>query len=414
MPSSYTTVRADDGRSFAAYVAIPAVGSGPGLVLCQDIFGVDAQMRALADRFAEEGYVVFLPDLFWRLEPGVEIDPSGGDSERAHALNQRFDSSLGLRDIGSTVAALRAHAAFRGKVGAAGYGLGGRLAILCAAERHVEGVVSYCGVGLERVLDALARVEVPMVLHIAGDDARTPPAVIDTIRKIVARNLDVEVYVYPGVDHGFSSPGRESFDAPAAGMAYTRTIALLRRVLGPHYNLSALWEAHRSCEFVSRDAEATMRTMVAEPYVNHVPTSTGGFGQADLHRFYRDHFIPGNPADMRSIPISRTVGADRVVNEGILCFTHDREIEWMLPGVPPTGRYVEVALVGIITFRGDKLAHEHIYWDQASVLVQLGLLDPRGLPVAGVEAARKVLDPERPSNQLMPGWNAPSRDRAVD
>jgi carboxymethylenebutenolidase len=179
---------------------------------------------------------------------------------------------------------------------------------------------------------------------------------------------------------------------------------LLRRVLGPYYDLSALWEVHRSCEFVTRDAEATMRTMVARPYVNHVPTMTGGFGQADLHRFYRDHFIPNNPKDMRNIPISRTVGADRIVNEGVLCFTHDCEIEWMLPGVPPTGKYVEVALVGIVTFRGDKLVHEHIYWDQASVLVQIGMLDPSGLPVAGAAAARKVMHPELPSNELMPGW----------
>ena len=144
--------------------------------------------------------------------------------------------------------------------------------------------------------------------------------------------------------------------------------------------------------------------MVDEPYVNHVPTLTGGYGQADLHRFYKHHFIPKNPKDSRSIPISRTVGVDRVVNEGVLCFTHDTEIDWMLPGVKPTGKYVEVALVGIITFRGGKLCHEHIYWDQASVLVQVGLLDPSGLPVAGVESAKKVLDPSHPANALMPNW----------
>jgi carboxymethylenebutenolidase len=276
--------------------------------------------------------------------------------------------------------------------------------MLAAAAAHVDCVVSYYPVGLDGVLETLGHVEVPSVLHFAGADPFTPPAAIDAIRATLAARPDAEIYVYPDASHSFDTPGRPSYDASASGMAYTRTIALLRRVLGPHYDLSALWETHRACEFVSRDAAATMRTMVAEPYVNHVPTLTGGFGQTDLHRFYRDHFIPSNPVDMRSIPVSRTVGADRVVNEGILCFTHDCEIEWMLPGVPPTGRYVEVALVGIVTFRGDKLVHEHIYWDQASVLVQIGLLDPRGLPVAGVEAARKVLHPERPSNALMPGW----------
>ena len=104
------------------------------------------------------------------------------------------------------------------------------------------------------------------------------------------------------------------------------------------------------------------------------------------------------------MPVSRTVGADRVVDEMLFCFTHDIEIDWMLPGIPPTGKYVEIAVVAIINFRGDKLYHEHIYWDQASVLVQLGLLDPAGLPVAGVETARKLADERRPSNTLMARW----------
>jgi len=215
----------------------------------------------------------------------------------------------------------------------------------------------------------------------------------------------VEVYVYPGVDHAFASPGRPSFDKQASGMAHTRTLALLRRVMGPHYDLNALWEAHRACEFETRDADATIATMVDEPYVNHIPTMTGGFGRELLRRFYRDHFIPKSPKDSRAIPISRTLGVDRVVNEVLFCFTHDTEIDWMLPGVPPTGKYVEVGLVGIISFRGDKLMNEHIYWDQASVLVQIGLLDPEGLPVVGRDAARKLMDPSRPSNTLVAGWS---------
>jgi carboxymethylenebutenolidase len=404
MSHSPTTIRLNDGQSFGAYVAVPDVGSGPGIVLCQEIFGVNAEMRALADQLAQEGYVVFVPDLFWRLEPGVDLGYGEADFARAMALDRAFDSALAVGDIGATVAALRVHPACKGGIGALGFCLGGRLAVLAAAAGHVDCVVSYYPVGLDNSLEALRHVDVPTVLHFAGADRFTPPAIIDAIRATLAGRVGVEIYIYPDVSHAFNTPGRPSHDAPASGMAYTRTIALLRRVLGPHYDLSALWETHRACEFVSRDAAATMRTMVAEPYVNHVPTLTGGFGQTDLHRFYRDHFIPSNPADMRSIPISRTVGADRVVNEGVLCFTHDCEIEWMLPGVAPTGRYVEVALVGIVTFRGDKLIHEHIYWDQASVLVQIGLLDPRGLPVAGIEAARKVLHPDRPANELMPSW----------
>src|ERR1700734_956028 len=167
-------------------------------------------------------------------------------------------------------------------------------------------------------------------------------------------------------------------------------------------DLVALWEAHTRFEFETRDVDATMATMVAEPYVNHIPTMTGGVGHDALRRFYANHFIGANPPDLAMTPVSRTVGTDRVVDEFVLRFTHSTEIDWMLPGVAPTGRRVEIPMIAIVQFQGDKLVHEHIYWDQASVLVQVGLLDPTGLPVVGVEQARKVIDKTLPSNQLMP------------
>ena len=125
----------------------------------------------------------------------------------------------------------------------------------------------------------------------------------------------------------------------------------------------------------------------------------------ELARFYKHHFIPQNPKDLKLIPISRTIGADRVVDELLVCFTHDIEIDWMLPGVAPTGKYVEIPLVAVVRFRGDKLYNEHIYWDQASVLVQLGLLNPAILPVAGIETAKKLIDESLPSNTLMKRWS---------
>ncbi len=172
------------------------------------------------------------------------------------------------------------------------------------------------------------------------------------------------------------------------------------------HDLAALWEAHCRYEFETRDVDATMATMVAAPYLNHVPTMTGGVGHDQVKRFYKYHFIGGNPADTALTPISRTVGADQIVDEMLFSFTHTSEVDWMLPGVAPTGRKVEVPLVAIVKFVDGKVAHEHIYWDQASVLVQVGLLDPKGLPVAGVETARKVVDTSRPSNALMARWAA--------
>lgn len=167
------------------------------------------------------------------------------------------------------------------------------------------------------------------------------------------------------------------------------------------HNLEALWEAHCRCEFETRDVEATMETMVAEPYVNHVPTMTGGVGHDQLKRFYKYHFIGVNPPDFRLVPVSRTIGTDQIVDEFIVQFTHTTEIDWMLPGIAPTGREVSVPTVAIVTFKEGKLVQEHIYWDQASVLVQIGKLDPKDLPVAGADVARKVVNKELPSNTLM-------------
>ena len=165
--------------------------------------------------------------------------------------------------------------------------------------------------------------------------------------------------------------------------------------------LSALWEEHVKHEFATRNTDDTLDTMVDDAYVNHIPVMTGGVGKDELREFYSRRFIPQMPPDTELTPISRTVGADQLVDEMVFKFTHTIPMDWMLPGIAPTGRRVEVPLVAIVHFRDGKLAHEHIYWDQASVLVQLGLLDPSGLPVAGIESARKALDPGQPSNELM-------------
>lgn len=166
--------------------------------------------------------------------------------------------------------------------------------------------------------------------------------------------------------------------------------------------LEALWEEHLRHEFETQRTDATLDTMVEHAYVNHIPTLTGGVGCAALGAFYTDHFIPKMPRDTEIEPISRTIGEDTIVDEFVFQFTHTIEMDWMLPGIAPTGRRVAVPFVAIVQFEGDKLAHEHIYWDQASVLVQLGLLDPEKLPVAGAESAKKVRNPGSvASNQLI-------------
>ena len=398
-----------DGSTLDAYCALPAQGDGPGLVLCQEIFGVNEDMRALARRYAEEGYVVLVPDLFSQIEPGVELGYSEKDHEIAMSLLGRFSVERGVSDVGLTADALRTCGKTTGKVGVVGYCLGGKLAYLAAARGVADCAVSFYGVGIEGHL--AETVKCPTVMHFGEIDKYCPRESVQRITDAYAGNSDVAIHVYHGADHAFAREGSPLYVKPAALMAYERTIELLRKCMGPHYDLAALWERHLAYEFDTRDAAATMKTMVPQPYVNHVPTMTGGVGFKDLYRFYKHHFIPSTPRDTRLVPLSRIVGVTSLVEEQLFCFTHDQEIDWMLPGIAPTGRYVEIPLVGIVKFRGDKLYHEHIYWDQASVLVQIGLLKPDGLPVAGRETAAKLLDEALPSNVLMPSW---SRSEGLD
>jgi carboxymethylenebutenolidase len=173
----------------------------------------------------------------------------------------------------------------------------------------------------------------------------------------------------------------------------------------------AAWDRHLEAEFAMKDVAATMPTMTAHPFVNHVPTMTGGVGTENVTSFYARYFLPGHPDDTLAKPVARTIGANRIVEELVHTFTHDIDMPWMLPGIAPTGRHVEVAIVAVVEFEGDKIAGERIYWDQASVLAQIGLLDASNLPVTGAEAGRKVLDPaSEPSNLLI---ERPQQSRAA-
>ncbi|HLH75695.1 MAG TPA: dienelactone hydrolase family protein [Candidatus Binataceae bacterium] len=403
MAKTVSVTTADGGR-MDAYLALPESGSGPGLVLLQEVFGVSPYLREVADLYAAEGYVTIAPDLYWRLERNVSLGSSEAELKRAFELSNRFDLDQGIRDVGDTLRTLRAMAQCTGKVGAVGFCLGGKLAYLTAARHPVDAMVSYYGVGIESHLAEADALRCPALFHFAGQDRYVPPAACEAIVAAFKGNDQAQFRTYPDAGHGFNNPTRPAYDRFCSLLAHSHTLGLLRQAIGPRYDLSALWERHADFEFKYHDPEATMKTMVAEPYVNHVPVMTGGVGQRELHRFYKYHFIPGLPADTKIVPVSRTVGPDRVVDELLFCFTHDKEIDFMLPGIPPTGKYVEIPTVAIIQFRGDKLVHEHIHWDQATALVQLGLLDPAKLPVVGREAAEKIRDETRPSNALMRHW----------
>jgi carboxymethylenebutenolidase len=156
-------------------------------------------------------------------------------------------------------------------------------------------------------------------------------------------------------------------------------------------DLGVLFDGHIAREFADLDVDATMETMVADPYVYCIPVMTGGFGGKGVRRFYSEHFINQIPKDAKVTPISRTIGKDQVVDELIVSVTHNTQWDYLLPGIPATGKKVELPHVVVMKFENGKVAHEHVWWDQASLLVQVGLLDPGKLPAVGVEQARRLL-----------------------
>ena len=161
-----------------------------------------------------------------------------------------------------------------------------------------------------------------------------------------------------------------------------------------------LFERHVKAE-LDGDLETTMATMGDNPHLNSVPVMTGGVGRKGVREFYRDHLVGKFfPPDVKMVNISRTIGSDQLVDELVISFTHTTVIDWLLPGVPPTGKKVEMAVAVIVGFKNGKISHEHIYWDQAGVLVQAGLLNPARLPVSGAESARKVLNPKLPARVI--------------
>jgi carboxymethylenebutenolidase len=166
----------------------------------------------------------------------------------------------------------------------------------------------------------------------------------------------------------------------------------------PDSQLAAVFDAHMKAEFVTHDVDATM---TGDPQLTHVPVLTGGTGRDEIRHFYANYFIGHWPADTKITPVSRTIGQGRVVDEIIVSFTHDVEMPAMLPGIAPTGRKVELPHVVVVGFSGSNVAYEHIYWDQASLLVQIGLLDAAKLPVSGAEQAHRLLDPAVPCNELI-------------
>lgn len=372
-PKGHITTIDLGGRSQEAYQAVHHSGAGPGVLLLADGAGLDGGMRARADLFGEEGYSVLA---------------LAGD--------------LTVADIAAAADVLRGLPATEGGICAIGHGAGGVLACRAAAEAGLQAVVAFDASALGNEADMLSALPCPYVLQFGSDgDADAATAAESLARGLMGRKDGSRVYDWPEAGPGFAIPGRGSFHKRADSLSHSRTLELVRRVLGPYYDYAALFAEHTYHEFTTRDVDATMATMIDEPYVNHTPTLAGGVGHDMLKRFYKYHFVDQNAGGRDRTRISYTVGPDQLVLESYTKFRHDAVIDRYFPGIEPTGKVVEIATVIIVKFRGDKVCHEHLYWDQGSALKQIGVLDAKGLPLAGPEAARKVLDESRPSNIFM-------------
>ena len=226
------TIRAADGGSFSAYLATPAAGRGPGIVVIQEIFGVNKVMRDLADGFARQGYLALCPDLFWRQEPGIQItDQTDAEWQKAFSLYKGFNEAKGVDDLKATLAHLRQLPACTGKAGSVGYCLGGKLAYLMSTRSDTDANVGYYGVGIDGALDEAKSIKKPLLLHIAEKDEYCPPPAQAKIKTALKGNPHVTLHSYPGVDHAFARMGGQHYDKAAAELANRRTAEFFQKHL---------------------------------------------------------------------------------------------------------------------------------------------------------------------------------------
>ncbi|KEF63568.1 carboxymethylenebutenolidase [Exophiala aquamarina CBS 119918] len=369
-------------------------GYGPGIILLtkdsDDPLAIREGVPSLLIKWAEEGYAVV----------GIE--------ERALATG----ASASLKAATEALSKCE-KCEPKGKVGLVAYDpiLWNITTEFLAEVPEVVVAITYGDASDQKTL---AQTQIPVLQQLAGGELATRQRTTDIL----------STYFYPDVQsYQFATPFSESFHYNTEALSHTRNLTFLKPIMGgPYFDLEYIWDEHTYYEFSDRSVEHTMSTMVQEPYVNHVPTMTGGVGRTALTSFYRQNFIFLNSADTSMELLSRTIGIDRIIDEFLFKFTHDKELDWFLPGIPPTFRKAEIPFHAVVNIRGDRLYHEHINWDQGTALRQLGLMPeylpyPAQLvkgseatpnkryeykvPVGGIEVASKMRDRNSVSSNEM-------------
>ncbi|KAJ5652993.1 NTF2-like protein, partial [Penicillium longicatenatum] len=367
------------------------LGTGPGLILLVPKIGSFDDKLKIEDgvpspllKWAEEGYTV------------VEIEQNALETNAHEALLQAIETIISCDRCEP-----------KNAIGLVAYDMN----LWCQVSTVVNSIEAIKAVVIYSNAFDLTKFEtshLPVVHHIAGKASCG-----------LQRTKKFWQYEYSTVQSPlFALPFQPEFSYATESISHTRSLTHLKQHMGgPYFDLEQIWEEHTYFEFENRSVEHTMATMVQEPYVNHIPTLTGGIGREALTDFYRNHFIWSNPEDTGMELNSRTIGIDRVVDEFIYRFTHTKEVDWILPGLPPTGKVIRIPFMAIVNIRGDRLYHEHITWDQGTVLKQLGIMPdylpiPSSLlgsakpqeyqvPIPGVEAAQKLVDRNSvPSNAM--------------
>ncbi|KWF21650.1 dienelactone hydrolase family protein [Burkholderia pseudomultivorans] len=213
--------------SFGGYLALPRRGKGPAVIIIQEIFGVNAHIRAVADQYAADGYVALAPDVFWRTQPRVELTYEGADRDKGIELMKKTDIGLAVADVGAAADALRARAEVAGKVAAIGYCFGGQLAYRAAATGKLDAAVAYYGGGIQNALDLAAKVTQPILFHYAENDHGIPLDAVEQVKAAFAGRDNAAFHVYPGAEHGFNCTDRASYNQRASALAHGRTLTFL-------------------------------------------------------------------------------------------------------------------------------------------------------------------------------------------
>ncbi|KAF2874971.1 dienelactone hydrolase-like protein [Massariosphaeria phaeospora] len=384
-------------------------GHGPGLILIVDFYALLEKSEKSVDppplqKWAEEGFAVVQLQVPGKAEDGGEFPLQRAIEILRGCKGCDQEQGFGLISYLSRIPFYVAEAAY--------------------LSPDIKAIISYTGHKFTTI-NTSASSGPPQLLHISGpvtprreSCSIVPPdpdqdASSSSPKPSPEGIVKSHRYIDATTDSAWILPADEDYHSASASLAHTRSLAFLKPLLnGPYFDLEAVWDEHCRYEFGERDVAKTMATMVAEPYVNHIPTMTGGVGKERLTAFYTHHFVFSNPEDTKLELVSRTVGVDRVVDEFVFSLTHDRVVEWLLPGIPPTHKHLRIPFTAFITLRGDRLSNERIHWDQGTALHQAGLLPQwvpfpyaidgnspaQGkkfevqLPVAGEETAKKLVD----------------------